>query len=284
MTTLYLVLGIAVVLLIALAIVYFLQQKKKKAGAAAAGNEPAGPGGDEISILIGEANNKLASAKAGPNARVANLPVFLLLGETGSTKTSVMLHSGLDPELLAGQVHQNENVVPTRNANIWFSRRSVFVEAAGKLPADSGKWNRLVQKLAPRTSVVGKGEQAPRAAVVFFDCENFTRPGVQERVAGAARDLRARLGEISQTMGISLPVYVLFTKLDRLPFFTEYVRNLSHEETAQILGATLPMLARRTEGVYGDEESARLTAHFEALFRSLAEARAQFLSRENDGA
>jgi type VI secretion system protein ImpL len=282
MTTLYLVLGIAIVLLIVLAIVYFIQQKKKKGAAAA--DEPVAPGGDEISLLIAEANNKLASAKAEPNARVGNLPVFLLLGETGSTKTCVMLHSGLDPELLAGQVHQNDNVIPTRAANIWFSRRSVFVEAAGNLPADSGKWNRLVQRLAPRTSVVGKGEQAPRAAVVCFDCENFTRPGVQERVAAVARDLRARLGEISQTMGISLPVYVLFTKLDRLPFFTEYVRNLSNEESAQILGATLPMLARRTEGVYGEEESARLTAHFEALFRSLAEARAQFLTRENNGA
>ncbi len=106
---------------------YLIQQKKKKARAAAAGDEPVGPGGDEISILIGEANNKLSAAKAEPNARVANLPVFLLLGETGSTKTSVMLHSGLDPELLAGQFQQNENVVPTRSAKIWFTRRSEFV-------------------------------------------------------------------------------------------------------------------------------------------------------------
>jgi type VI secretion system protein ImpL len=282
MTTLYIVLAVALVLLIALAIVYLIQQKKKKAAAAA--DEPAGPGGDEISLLVGEANNKLAAAKAEPNARIGNLPVFLLLGETGSTKTSVMLHSGLDPELLAGQVHQNNNVVPTRSANIWFSRHAVFVEAGGKLLAEAGKWNRLVQKLAPRTSVVGKGEQAPRAAVVCFDCENFTKPGVQERVAGAARHLRTRLGEISRAMGINLPVYVLFTKMDRLPFFTEYVRNLSNEEASQVLGATLPMLTRRSEGVYAEEEGARLTGHFEALFRSLADGRAQFLARENDAA
>ncbi len=182
MSTLYIVLAVAVVLLIALTVVYLLQQKKKKARAAQA-DEPVGPGGDEISLLIAEANNKLAAAKAEPNARVGNLPVFILLGETGSAKTSVMLHSGLDPELLAGQVHQNSNVVPTRSANIWFTRRSVFVEAGGKLPADSSKWNRLAQKLAPRTSVVGKGEQAPRAAVVCYDCENFTQAGVQERVS-----------------------------------------------------------------------------------------------------
>ena len=104
MSTLYIVLAVAVVLLIALIVVYLLQQKKKKKARAAQADEPVGPGGDEISLLIAEANNKLAAAKAEPNARVGNLPVYILLGETGSAKTSVMLHSGLDPELLAGQV------------------------------------------------------------------------------------------------------------------------------------------------------------------------------------
>ena len=42
--------------------------------------------------------------------------------------------------------------------------------------------------------------------------------------------MHARLGDISQTLGIALPVYVLFTKADRLPFFLDYVRNLSNEE------------------------------------------------------
>ena len=50
-----------------------------------------------------------------------------------------MIHSGLDPELLAGQVYQNADVVPTRTANLWFSRRSIFAEAGGKLLADSGQ-------------------------------------------------------------------------------------------------------------------------------------------------
>lgn len=284
MTTLYIVLGIAVVVLIVLTILFFLQQKKKSRATATGADEAAGAGGDEISLLIGEANNRLGSAKAEPNARVANLPVYVVMGDTGSAKTSVMLNSGLDPELLAGQVYQNNVVAPTRTANIWFSRRALFVEAGGKLPAEQSKWARLVQKLSPRTSVVGKGEQAPRAAVVCFDCENFTKPGVQEMAANAARTLRAKLGEISEGMGINLPVYVLFTKMDRLPFFTDYVRNLSNEEAMQVLGATLPMVTRRNEGVYAEEESARIAGHFEALFRSLADGRAVFLARENEAA
>jgi type VI secretion system protein ImpL len=87
---------------------------------------------------------------------------------------------------------------------------------------------------------------------------------------------------MSQMMGINIPVYVLFTKSDRLPFFTDYVRNLNSEEATQVVGVTLPMVQKRSEGVYAEEEGQRLTANFEQLFRSLADARPEFLSREND--
>ena len=146
---------------------------------------------------------------------------------------------------------------------MWFSRKTIFAEAGGSLLGDPGKWTKLVKRLQPKAAVVGKGEQAPRGALVCFDCENFTRPGAGDIATNSARILRARLGEISQAMGINLPVYVLFTRSDRLPFFTEYVRNLSNEESTQVLGVTLPMVDNRSAGVYAEEETNRLTGRFE---------------------
>ncbi|HMD71528.1 MAG TPA: ImcF-related family protein [Bryobacteraceae bacterium] len=284
MTILYVVLAVTLVALIVLLTVFLnhRKQEKKAAQAAGGGEQPLGEGADEISSLVRDADAKLAAARIQPGARVATLPVYLIMGDTGATKTCVMLHSGLDPELIAGQVYQGGNVAPTRTANFWFSRRAVFVEAGGRLPGEPAKWNKLVSRLAPKSSVVGKGEQAPRAAVVCYDIENFTKPGAMDLAAATARALRTRLGEISQSMGSQLPVYVLFTKADRLPFFTEFVRNLANEEAAQVLGVTLPMLENRNQGVYGEEETARLTGNFERLFRSLADARPEFLSRETD--
>ncbi len=284
MTVLYVILGVAAAALIVLTILYFRNKKKAAKAAAQQADSGLAPGGDEISVLIHQAEAKLAAAKLGQSAKVGNLPVFLVMGEPGTTKTSVMVHCGLEPELLAGQVYQGGNVAPTRTANLWFSRRSVFVEAGGPVLADGGKWNKLVKRLQPRSSVVGKGEQAPRAAVVCFDCDNFTKPGAMDAVVQAARTLRARLGEISQAMGINLPVYALFTKTDRLPYFTDYVRNLNNEEATQVLGVTLPMIVRRSEGVYGEEETVRLTGQFELLFRALADGRPEFLARETDAA
>jgi len=278
---LYIVIGVTVVALIGVIIWYFIKKKKDKQAAAAAG-EVVAPGGDEISVLIHEAEAKLSAAKLEQGAKVGNLPVFLIMGEPGTTKTSVMLHSGLEPELLSGQVYQAGNVAPTRSANFWFSRRAIFAEAGGGMVADAGKWSRLVKRLQPKGSVVGKGEQAPRAVLICFDCENFTKQGAPDIATNSARTLRARLGEISQAMGINLPVYALFTKADRLPFFTEYVRNLTNDESTQVVGVTLPIIDNRSEGVYAEEETTRLTGNFERLFRSLADARIEFLAREGD--
>ena len=282
MNPLYIIIGVIVLALIVLTVIYFLQQRKKKREAALAAEmeEPVQPD-DEVAVLVRDAESKLAAAKI-EGAKAAHLPVYLLLGDVGSAKTSVMLQSGLDPELVAGGVYQQGNVAPTRSANIWYTRRSLFVEAGGKLIAEPPKWKKLIQKLQPKASVMGKGEQAPRAAIVFFNCENFTQQAPMEIAAAQARALRARLGEVCQTFGIKLPVYAVFTKMDRLPFFTEYVRNLSNEEASQVLGATLPMTGARPEGVYAEEETSRLTGSFEALFRSLADARIEFLPRETD--
>jgi type VI secretion system protein ImpL len=122
----------------------------------------------------------------------------------------------------------------------------------------------------------------PRAALVCVDAESLTSPS-PDALAALARKLRSQLAEIAQLLGINLPVYVLFTRTDRLPFFTEYVGKLNHEEATRILGVTLPIAAVR-EGIYAEQETARLGGAFERLFRSLCHARPTYLARESDAA
>jgi type VI secretion system protein ImpL len=283
---LYIILGAVLVALIVLIAVWFYLKKKKEkataAEAASAGEGATGQAGgdDEVDSLVREAERRLAASKQAD--RLTSLPVFFVVGDTGSTKTSVILNAGLEPELLAGLVYRENNLVPTRTANLWFSRRTIFVEAGGKLPAEPARWTRLIRKLQPRTGVATQGGQAPRAVIVCYDSENFTKPGAQEAATTAARNLRTRLGEMSQAFGINLPVYVLFTKMDRLPFFTEFVRNFTKEEATQVLGASIPMRDMHAGGVYGEEQTARLTAEFERLFHSLADSRLEFLGRETE--
>lgn len=267
----------------AAAIVIWFFWNKKKREEAEEFSEQQQAGNDDIDLLVRDAEAKLAAAQVEKGNKLGHLPAIFLIGETGAAKTSTMVHSGLDPELLAGQVYQDSNLIPTRAANLWYGHRAVFVEAAGSRVAEPGAWAKLAKRLQPGRfgSAVGGGGQPPRAALVLLEAESLIRPGAPELLAGIARNLRSRLGEISQALGISLPVYVLFTKMDRVPFFAEYVRNLTSEEAAQVLGVTVP-IANNRSGVYAEQEAARLTGVFEQLFRSLCNARPAFLSRERE--
>ncbi|MGB6886122.1 MAG: type VI secretion protein IcmF/TssM N-terminal domain-containing protein, partial [Candidatus Acidiferrum sp.] len=239
----------------------------------------------DVDILIREASGKVAAARLAAGAQLSSLPVVFLLGETGAGKTSAMDQSGLDAELLAGQVYQESSIVPTRVANLWFARKTVFVEAGGPLLDDAGSWVRLIKHFVPSRfrSIFGGAKLAPRAAVVCVDCEKLISEAALDKIVAQARKLRARLEELSYHMGVSLPVYVLFNRSDRIPYFEEFAGTFSNEEISQVLGSTLPLAGSASSGVYAEQETRRLTAAFQAIFFTLAECRPGLLSRERNG-
>lgn len=261
------------------------RQKSKLDREASAGSESAPSAGaaDDILLLLREAEARVASSTQLPRGtRLSSLPVIFLVGDAAAGKTCVATQSGLDPELISGQVYQEGNIAPTRLANLWFARKAVFVEMAGKTLADANLWNRLLHRLAPGKlrSVFSGKPAAPRAAVVCYDCAKLAKAAGQEEITAQSRAIRARLQQISQTLGISFPVYVFFTQADRLPYFDDFFRNLSDQEITQILGATLPPFRSTSSGVYAEQETKRLTATFNSIFYSLAECRPGLLYRE----
>jgi type VI secretion system protein ImpL len=271
--------------------VWITKKKEKEEAIEQAASNPAaaaasgGAAGDAaIDQLINEADQRVSQSSATQGAKVANLPMVFVVGDQGSTKTSALVYSGIEPELLAGAVYGEGNAVAsTQHINVWFARGSTFVEAAGKVFADPGRWRSLVRRLKPGSwkNIMGTGEQAPRGVLLCYDVENFAKPGAAEQIATASRYIQARLSDISDGLGISYPVYILFTRTDRIPFFQEFVRNLSNEEATQVFGSTLNIRDQQT-GVYAEEETRRLTKAFDDLFYSLADKRCVLLPRDQD--
>ncbi|HUB32261.1 MAG TPA: type VI secretion protein IcmF/TssM N-terminal domain-containing protein, partial [Bryobacteraceae bacterium] len=279
--------GIIVVLgLIAAAVTGWLVSGKFRAETAPA--KSAGEGEElaeitDLDDLLAEAEARLHDAQLEKGAGLAKLPAVLVLGETGSAKTSTVTKCGLNPELLAGQIYEENRILPTPTANFWFTQRAIFVEMAGKLLGDSESWTRVMGRLRPgkAAELLGSAREEPRAALVCVDAETLLSPS-PDPLAASARKIRTQLGEISEKLGIDLPVYVLFTRTDRIPFFTEYFSKLNDKEATRILGTTLPVMANR-RGVYAEEETARLNGGFEGVFRGLANARLEYLPRETSG-
>src|SRR5262245_33201102 len=150
MRKLYVISGLVLATLGAILVVWRKIRKKQKPGAADKAGAPANIESEEIDLDFHDAEARLAAAKLERGARIHDLPVFLLLGDPGAAKTSAIVHSGMDPELLSGQVYQHGELTPTTGVNLWFARQAVFVEAGGKLLFQPEKWNGLLRRLVQR--------------------------------------------------------------------------------------------------------------------------------------
>src|SRR5215210_7417718 len=238
--------------------------------------------GREIDLAVATAKSRLASSRQAGTNGLYKLPAVLLLGPDASTKTTTIIRSGLEPELLAGEVFRGETVTPTLSVNLWYSQQTIFVEASGRVTADASRWMRLVKQLHPRRlrAALSRGAPAPRVAIVCFSCEEFLRPNGAESVPATARMLRTRLSDLALELGTNIPVYTLFTKTDRLPHFAEYVRSFSREEVHEVLGTTLPLEASGGHS-YSERAFKRIDSALQGLFHSLASKRLKFMPREN---
>jgi type VI secretion system protein ImpL len=194
----------------------------------------AGPTKDDALVNVGAARARL------PRGGFDERPLILLVGTEGSCKTTVVTRAGMDAELLAGD-GAGDTPPATAAANLWLAGGAVFAEPGGKVLADEGRWRGVVRALrAPAlAAAVGRAEPAPRAAVVCVGCDLFFGDQGQ-RLEQTAQLLRARLTDAAREFGVALPVYVLFTKADRVPHFEAWAAPLTPAEVREPLGAALP--------------------------------------------
>jgi type VI protein secretion system component VasK len=126
--------------------------------------KPPSPAGAEVDGAMATARSRLRSARLPGRGALDSLPVVLLLGPEGSAKTSCVIRSTVETELLAGEVFRGEAVAPTRLFNLWYTRQGLILEAGGRLVADSARWQRLLQHLLPRRIRSSAARSCSRAA------------------------------------------------------------------------------------------------------------------------
>jgi type VI secretion system protein ImpL len=249
------------------------------------GGNSATSGGDtpdaiNLNSVLRDADAKVRQANRAGAKSLAGLPLIYVIGDENSAKTQTVLQSGLDPELLAGNVFQDGQIVPTQLANLWLAGNYVLVEAGGALLLQPPLWLRLVRATIPARlgSIFGDSRLPARSVVVCVSIERILAPSTSEQIRALAQMLNERLRQLSQTLGISLPIYVLFTKLDRVTPFADYANRLSEEEIKLPIGSLLSSLSTGT-GLYTEQASALIGARFDQLLYALAEFRLDILSR-----
>jgi type VI secretion system protein ImpL len=270
---LFVLLGIAAATIIL--VLHFRKRKREGATKNIQGNT-------ELDTLLRDAEKKLASAQRTGAKTLDSLPLLYMLGESNAAKTTIVNKSGLDPELLAGQMYRDQDIVATTVANLWYTQQCVVVEAGDAVRRSPALWAKLIRRTRPKAYRSAMGSQAPiRAAVVCMSCEQFLGASATETVAASARSTSQMLRDLAQQLGTEVPVYVILTKLDRVPGFTEYVRNLTNEEASQVLGIPAAR-SGVSSGLYAEQATREVTNALDQLIFSLGEYRLEILSREND--
>ena len=258
-------------------VLHFRAKKKEQQE----GDPAVGGATGEVDLLLNEGNRKLRESQQGAKTLDA-LPLIYILGESGTAKTTTVIRSGLDPELVAGTAPTEGESVPTPVLNLWFTKLAAILEVGATVRQSNSLLTRLVERTRAKAyrSAFGTGAAA-RAAIVCVSIEQLLVADAGASLMASARTTGAQLREISRLLGTPLPVYVIVTKLDRVPHFEEYVRNLSNVEVRQILGSPLPK-SEAAAGVYVDQAARTLATVLDGLCYKLGEFRVEMLDRETE--
>jgi type VI secretion system protein ImpL len=278
---------IFVVLILLLGIVagvtIVLMHHRNKKQKALEGNSGDSSAINEIDLLLNDANRKLRESQQGVKS-LEYLPLIYILGDPGSAKTTTVLQSGLEPELLAGTASHDSEPAPTQILNLWYTRFAAFLEIGPTIRQSNALLARLMHRTRATAyrSAFGTGAP-PRAVIVCVSADQLLAQQGADTLLGSARTTGGHLREISRIFGMPVPVYVIVTKLDRVPHFEEYVRNLSEDEVRQVLGTPLGRIDS-SAGTYADHASRTLSGGIDALVFKLGSFRVEMLHRENEPA
>ena len=196
---------------------------------------------DELSAKLSEALDMLKATKLGSRqSYVYQLPWYAIIGPSGAGKTTALLNSGLNfPTAVAGEYKALRGQPNTPNCDWWFTDEAVLIDTAGRYvtqdvdaAADAEGWASFLELLKKHRPM-----QPLNGVIVAIPAPDLSDPA---KMASHADNIRARLAEISGTLGQDLPVYLLITKADLLAGFRQFFARVPEAESEQVFGSTAP--------------------------------------------
>jgi type VI protein secretion system component VasK len=161
------------------------------------------------------------------------LPWLLVLGETGAGKSEALRQSGL--ELPAEYAHLLRGG-PTQDCDWWLTNQAIVLDTAGHFLEENEDaargWRRLLTLLRRnRTRMPLEG------LVVAIPAPSLLSSGAEE-LSQRAHTLRRRINELSDTLRVDVPIYVLVTKADQIEGFSETISALGPAHVREAFGWT----------------------------------------------
>jgi len=197
--------------------------------------------GDSVSTFkaqLDRAIQWLRGSKLGKTGQdvVYRLPWYLVFGPQGSGKSTLIYKSSLSfPYSDPDRSLASRGIGPTHNCDLWIANEAVFIDVAGRYSleeTDQETWLGFLDQIKRL-----RRDKPFDGILLAIDIARIIRAGNNER-RDLAKKLRARLDEMTQRLGMLIPVYLVFSKSDQLAGFSDFFRDLATEEQGQVWGCT----------------------------------------------
>jgi type VI secretion system protein ImpL len=214
---------------------------------------------------------KTSKLSRGRKDALAILPWYLIVGPPGAGKSTALRNSGLKFPYLSSKGGGVRGVGGTRNCDWWLTNEAVLLDTAGRYLSsedDRPEWFAFLDTLSkyrPKRPING--------LIVAVSVSELM--GVDPQAAGElGQNIRERLDEITSRLRTLVPVYLMLTKCDLIPGFTEMYADLTRSERGQIWGFTVPM------GSQAETSSDLLLERFDELVTVLEQRTLKRLGQE----
>ncbi|WP_339142729.1 type VI secretion system membrane subunit TssM [Pseudoalteromonas galatheae] len=235
---------------------------------------------EEIKAKMEEALSALKASHLGAgyrgNAALYALPWYMIIGPSAAGKSTLFANSGLHfPYSKSNQLHI-QGFGGTRNCDWWFSDQAVLIDTAGRYTteeSDNDQWLsflKLLRKYRSKQPINGVMVAISVADILTSD---------SEQIRDHVKQIRARIDELINQLGLIFPVYVVFTKCDLISGFEPFFNELSEDERKQPWGAYL----LEEDGTNtGEVASENFSKHLTGLYERLCDQRLVKMTRERN--
>jgi len=179
--------------------------------------------------------SKLGKGYRGRAALYA-LPWYMFIGPSASGKSTALRESGLKFPYLGENKKGIQGIGGTRNCDWWFTSEAVLLDTAGRYVSedeDQEEWFAFLDLL--RKARKQKPINGVIVAIGMDDLLNAT----DKEVEWHAHNIRERIDELMTRLGMTFPVYLVFTKCDLIEGFVPFFDHFNKSEREQIWGCTL---------------------------------------------
>ncbi len=196
-------------------------------------------------------------------AALYELPWYMVIGNPAAGKSTAILKSGLNFPFADQGGAAVQGIGGTRNCDWFFTSEGILLDTAGRYAVheeDRSEWLgflRLLKRSRPLAPINGI-----LMAVSVAELANAS----PDAAIQLAKSLRQRVQELTETLEIFAPVYLVFTKADLVAGFVEFFADRDAGERDKVWGATLPY---STEG--GEDAVSAFDRHFDELRDGLKE-------------